>query len=775
MEPRVPLFERLPEIYKIEDEAVEPAGQLREYLGVVEGAFEHLHANIEGLYDDLFIETCDAWVIPYLGDLLGTSHLSGDPWTLRADVADTIALRRRKGTLAGIERLTFVLTKWGVRAVELRERLVWNQHLNHQRPDQGGEPAYGNGPTSRFTPIRGGTLTLRDPALLSLLRTPFDPFAHVVDVKPGGLGALRHNLPNLAIFLWRLEDYRVVAAKPVHEATVASGGVQLVQFHVHPLGEPLRLFNKYQFDPTLEPPVITSLDATPGPIPTARLSERSEAGNPDAYFAVDVYDEADASTATRDLKDVGLQLHVPASAFPGRSWLPGGAKSWRVRGENLCAWDSGLLPPLQLGDVAVDPEHGRIMIAVADATEAAALEADLLVTHTYGAVGPVGAHPTTRAEAPEPWDGAEPVEVDLHADPGFTLEHALANIHTLDRPLIIEIRDSLTHDFDIEQVAGRISQGGGFNLRLNAPVLIRAADGQRPVVRLKKPLRFRPFNVAAAGNLILRLDGLYLTRHPVDFPAGDALIMRAALDRLELVGCTLDPGGSLQLDGTEHGTRSDIRNALALQGPKVGFSVAERANFRQTPEIVLRRTVTGPLRIDDGYRLALTESVLDAGCAESAPPPPLDQQFAVSALTDPDTSWGPPAEVDGVTVLGRMRVARINGRGGIWVRSLEVHNNQEGCIKFSYFSGVDDRLPQNLGCVKGSDDVGLSFVDERFGRPGYAQLSLTTARTIREDGPRGHEMGAFGFLEEAHKWRNLQIRFREFMPVGIRPLLIPVT
>jgi hypothetical protein len=36
-------------------------------------------------------------------------------------------------------------------------------------------------------------------------------------------------------------------------------------------------------------------------------------------------------------------------------------------------------------------------------------------------------------------------------------------------------------------------------------------------------------------------------------------------------------------------------------------------------------------------------------------------------------------------------------------------------------------------------------------------------------------MGAFGFLREAHKWRNLQIRFREFMPVGVRPLLIAVT
>ena len=135
---RVPLYERLPEIYRIKDEEQQPPGQLKSYLALVEQVFGAIHENIESLYHDLFIETCDDWVIPYIGDLLGTSHLKGDPWTLRADVADTIALRRRKGTLGAIEFLTYILTKWGVHCVELRESLVWNQHLNHQRPDEGG-------------------------------------------------------------------------------------------------------------------------------------------------------------------------------------------------------------------------------------------------------------------------------------------------------------------------------------------------------------------------------------------------------------------------------------------------------------------------------------------------------------------------------------------------------------------------------------------------------------------------------------------------------------
>ena len=98
----VPLFDRLPEIYRVRDAEQSPPDQLRSYLAAVEQAFGALHDHIAQLYDDLFIDTCDDWVIPYLADLLGTTHLKGEPRTLRADVADTIALRRRKGTLGAV-------------------------------------------------------------------------------------------------------------------------------------------------------------------------------------------------------------------------------------------------------------------------------------------------------------------------------------------------------------------------------------------------------------------------------------------------------------------------------------------------------------------------------------------------------------------------------------------------------------------------------------------------------------------------------------------------
>jgi hypothetical protein len=772
-----PLYERLPEIYRIKDEEQHPPGQLKNYLAIVEYIFDAIHENIESLYDDLFIETCDDWVIPYIADLLGTSHLKGDPWTLRADVADTIALRRRKGTLASIERLTYNLTQWGVHTVELRENLVWNQHLNHQRPDIGGDPPYGS--MTRFTPIRGGTVTLGDPAMLSLLNTPFDPFAHIADLKPPSFGNIRYNLPNLAIFLWRLEDYRVKFTKPIVKiqttGTVKPGeATHVVRLLVHPLGDPVRLFNTYQFNPDKNPPVITQLDETPGPIPIARLTTNSQAGKPEKYVAMDTYNPVNTDIVSLDIAEVGLQLHLPEPEFLKPDPPPPEWKEWTIRGENLCAWETGIQPPLKDREIAIDPIIGRIIIGVGTVdnnlglTEATALENHLLLTYTYGAVGNVGAHPISRT-LPEKWHDETVVVKPVNLFNGETLNGALDNIQNETSPVVIEIRDSRVHVLDLSAIAGTLNEDGGSNLLLKNSLIIQAADGQRPIIKLVQPLRVRPQDVSAAGNLTLRLEGLYLARDEA-FPDNAPLIVRAALNRLEIIDCTLVPGGQKLLDGTPEGKRQPLRNSLELRQP-YGFNVAEEEAFDQTPEIILERTITGSVLCDRGYRLFLSHSIIDAGKGVNDNP---ENSFAVSNATDPNNNWGPPTQVNGITVFGRMRVEQVSGRGGIWVHALEVLNNQIGCIRYSYFSAEGDRLPQNLGCVTGKE-AKLRFVSEIFGEPAYGQLARASDFPIRERGPGDDAMGAFGFLLEAHKWRNLQIRFRKFMPVGVRTLLIPVT
>lgn len=818
--PRVPLFARLPEIYRIKDAEQFPPDQLRDYLALIEAAFGSIHENIEALYHDLFIETSEDWVVPYIGDLLGTTHLKGGPWTLRADVADTIALRRRKGTLGAIELLAFNLTKWGVHCVELLENMVWNQHLNHQRPDVGGPPPYRdsapgdpNPLMKRQTVIRGGTVTLRDPAMLALLSTPFDPFAHTADVKAPANGSIRYNLPNLAIFLWRLEAYRIRVSKPLSKGIINTGlaaprAARAVRFNINPVKrpyigtepdrEPVRLFNTNLvaitnternaagvFDVNTVTPRISQIDETPGPIPVERLTSGAAAGVPEAYVSVDTYDATSQDLKGLDISDVGLQLHLPEATFPGETFpLPAGSPAkWKIRGGNLCAWEVGLFPPLDEQEIVVDPVVGRLLIGVGTQARANALVNNLLLTYTYGAVGPVGAHPISR----DPAAGVVR-HVDANKDP-LGLVKALKDIHIAGPPIVIEIDDSLTHVLDLTDPSltnEKMTEGGALTLLLNRPLVIQAADNQRPVIELAQPLRFRPVNVASPTNdpveqnnfnaimstLTVRLESLYLTRGQT-FPPNpgahdEPLIARAALNSLELINCTLDPTSYKSI----HGDRRPTVVSVKLDD-SYGFTKAkEESAFNQIPNIVLQRSISGPLLIDTVYRLNVTDSIIDAGQGVDDHA----DKFAVSSASgDPAKNWGPATFVSGVTILGRMRVESIEGRGGIWVHALEVLNNQKGCIKFSYFSGEPaDRLPQNHACVKGTDAL-LRFRSEIFGEPSYCQLAQSADPRIREQGPNDDAMGAFGFLLEAHKWRNLQIRFREFMPVGIRPLLIPVT
>jgi hypothetical protein len=95
-------------------------------------------------------------------------------------------------------------------------------------------------------------------------------------------------------------------------------------------------------------------------------------------------------------------------------------------------------------------------------------------------------------------------------------------------------------------------------------------------------------------------------------------------------------------------------------------------------------------------------------------------------------------------------------------------------LKYCYFSGDADRLPPQHACVFGTS-ARLAFTSTWFGDPAYGQLASGTDFRIRYRGPADDAMGAYGFLLEAHKWTNLAIRLREFMPVGVRPLPIAVT
>lgn len=341
----------------------------------------------------------------------------------------------------------------------------------------------------------------------------------------------------------------------------------------------------------------------------------------------------------------------------------------------------------------------------------------------------------------------------------------------------------MTYTLDLETVAGIGDEGGKPALMLGDSLWIRAASGQRPVIVLKQPLRFRPADVTSAeapallSRIQVRLEGLYVTWDRRSSPFQDleeGLIRQAALNALEIRDCTLDPGGEIELDGTTRGTRRPMRPSLRLAGD-YGFTRSrERAAFRtpgrgQIPQLTLTRSICGVLAVDEGYRLEIEDAIIDARSGVDSTAPAL----AMRAESGP-ASWCAPLEFRRLTCFGRARVGSVTGEGGIWIGGLEAQDDQSGCLRFSYLPESGNRIPPHVGCVFGPPRL-VRFVSEVFGEPGYAQLGLGCDDRVLEQGPDNDAMGAFGYLALTHKWKNLNIRYREFMPLGVRAALVPVT
>ena len=141
------VYELLPAIYRLRDS--EQGDQLKALLSVIAEQVGVLEEDLERLYDNLFIETCEEWVVPYIGDLVGVrglSEFSNARFSQRAQVANTIAYRRRKGTAAMLEQLARDVTNWPASVVEDVRTAVCEKCV--QSPVPTVNPSRRNAPTT---------------------------------------------------------------------------------------------------------------------------------------------------------------------------------------------------------------------------------------------------------------------------------------------------------------------------------------------------------------------------------------------------------------------------------------------------------------------------------------------------------------------------------------------------------------------------------------------------------------------------------------------------
>jgi hypothetical protein len=363
------LLDLLPSVYRLRDAEIAgtiPAeqGPLEALLAALAEQFAVLDENLEQLYDDQFIETCAPWAVPYVGDLVGYRLVHGrapGAGTRRAEVAHTIALRRRKGTASMLEQLARDVTGWEARAVEYFQLLATTQYMNHRR--------LGN----RVTP------SLRDGAALEAVGSAFDPLPRTLDVRTIAAGRGRYNIPNIGIFLWRVGAHRLQRSPATPEAGDPAGR----RFRFSPLGNDTTLFTR----PEGEEEITHLAEPINVPAPIGRRTlDRDLARYYGPERSVQLHfgpnDVARADIAVCDLRDAGA--------------------GW--------AHDA---PP---GKVAIDPELGRLVVA-ADVAVPAPLE----VTYHYGAAGDLGGGEYPRDDTFEsPRGGFERVP-----QPNATIQDAL--------------------------------------------------------------------------------------------------------------------------------------------------------------------------------------------------------------------------------------------------------------------------------------------------------------------------------------------------------------
>src|SRR5271155_5644300 len=136
------LFDLLPALYQLQDAQLAQSqslelGPLQSLLMLIDEQFQLLADDLIQRYDDEFIETCAPWVIPYIGDLIGYQLVNGIAPAVaspRAEVANTVSFRRRKGTVLVLEQLARDVTGWGAHAVEFFQLLATTQYVKHVRP-----------------------------------------------------------------------------------------------------------------------------------------------------------------------------------------------------------------------------------------------------------------------------------------------------------------------------------------------------------------------------------------------------------------------------------------------------------------------------------------------------------------------------------------------------------------------------------------------------------------------------------------------------------------
>ena len=751
------LYNLLPSLYRTRD--AHRGQPLRALMALIEAELNAIEADVDGLYEDAFIETCAEWVVPYIGDLLAVRglHAIGGAFSQRAYVANTLAYRRRKGTAAVLEQLARDTTGWPARAVEFFERLIANQHLNHLRPHSLAAP------------------DLRDAAQLELIGGPFERAMHSAELRRIVPARGRYNIPNVGLFLWRLQSYPVALA----DARPAPGE-PAGRYTFSPLGIDGPLFNPGRSESDIVS--LASEPDVPGPLRRRPLYAELEARRQAISSGAGEQATLDRSVYFGQQPVFEVKLDLPL--LDANAEIPL-VPAQRIRICDLSDWHNPTpIPPTppataeyQTVTIAADPVLGRLVVAPPPS-------ARVQVSYAYGFSGDVGGGPYDRRDTLERWfDPARSFTWQLGVTkdqrtlltapaPGQlvqTLGEALDawNAHVAAQPGargLIAVMDSSSYD---EALTG----ADAIVLPAGSVLAIVAADWPLEPDPAAPGAQRRVVGQFAVEGLRPHIRGEIAARG--DPPADDSGRGELVLDGLLLDGKLSVLGGDLGALTLAHCTLVPDRGGLEVQSDANGANDAL--------QLSLLRAISGPIRLPEAVpALAIDTSIVDGEPAIIAP--------------------GAALGVQASTVYGSVSARTLEAGNSVFTGLVTIERRQSGCARFCFVPD-GSRTPRRYRCQPdlaletrakslGIDPVGSlpaaerdailarvmpAFSSRRYGRPDYAQLALAGPDEIATGAEDGSEMGAFGFLKNSLREANLRAVLDEYLRFGLEAGLLYVT
>ena len=815
------LWKLLPAIYRtLDTDSFTTPGPLREMVNRIGAQAAVLRRSIDRLWEDQSIETCDDWVIAYIADLLATNLVASlDARGQRLDVAKTIYYRRRKGTLAVLEGIAADITGWDAHVVEFFRRLGRTRHnfdppltLAADTTDPAGTLALEleEGLLGQWTHTgAGGWADLRNRYGATRAQTAYDEYYHTADFRRGVDRVGWHNIPRLGVFLWRLISFGVDQTTPV-PMTACPG-----QYSFDPTGREIPLFaaaertESASYGENWVSPLEWQL---PGPIASALLQ-----------------------AALTEPQTVPLYA---ALAPDGVTVVPNsmGVFTHSVSGYSLI--DSSHFLDPTTGRSTIYPELGRFHVVNAPVGAPLFVTYRYGFSSTIGAgpydrrlpgvAQPVPPTPVTTVQGGNPVTVLTPTGTTTIADsltytsvgdvtgiqdvtiqaaaekrPVFRQPAAASGVNSWtlagNADSTLEIAGLLISGGDIVLTGkfssvtftcctldpGNSSQGSIFAQSVDQRDLrpcrlwIEAEIEQLTFDRcITGPVHTRNggnVKILSANDSILQgiRTGAYglLTaddvQDPVDLaltlraPGALAAFLRGSLDAATLAALTAWNGASPLSASLILDLLTGLNAALGAPSlyqaawfATIDLSPATQALLATNPSGAKLLQLNRRL-LEEAYPLALAQAALGLGAGE--------------------------ADLSRCTVLGRMFVHRLEASECILDEFSVVDDTQHGCVRFSAWA-QGSVLPRQYESVEISDQSPI-FTSRQFGQPGYGQLLASADASILEPesatllagAADGSEMGAFARDKNPIKDRSILIKYQEYMPLGLVPVLVHVT